>query len=252
MSANEGRVRRRRHPGSGRGRGARKPKGRQVEPRAQDEIRALLGERPRRRDLLIEYLHLVQDRYGCLSAAHLAALAEEMRVSMSEVYETATFYAHFDVVDEDARIARAAHGPGLRQPDLRADGRRRSPAGARSACRRGVSGAAGSLHGSLPHRSDRGGRSSPRRPRERRYGARRHRRGQGASGDSALSRLRCVLRGRRRLRPPACLYRGRAARRRRDRDSRSVGVAGLRRRRLSHRVGSGRSCAATPVPASWR
>ena len=102
MSANEGRVRRRRHPGSGRGRGARKPKGRQVEPGAQDEIRALLEGRSRRRDLLIEYLHLVQDRYGCLSAAHLAALAEEMRVPMSEVYETATFYAHFDVVDEDA------------------------------------------------------------------------------------------------------------------------------------------------------
>ena len=78
------------------------PKGRQVQPEAQDEIRALLGKRPRRRDLLIEYLHLVQDRYGHLSAAHLAALAEEMRVPMSEVYETATFYAHFDIVGEDA------------------------------------------------------------------------------------------------------------------------------------------------------
>ena len=102
MSGEEVRVRRRRHPGSGRGRGALVPKGRQVQPEAQDEVRALLGERPRRRDLLIEHLHLVQDRYGHLSAAHLAALAEEMRVPMSEVYETATFYAHFDVVNEDA------------------------------------------------------------------------------------------------------------------------------------------------------
>ena len=102
MSGNKGRVRRRRHPGSGRGRGALVPKGRQVRTEAQDDIRSLLGDRPRRRDLLIEHLHLVQDRYGCLSAAHLAALAEEMRVPMSEVYETATFYAHFDVLHEDA------------------------------------------------------------------------------------------------------------------------------------------------------
>ena len=102
MAGNEGRARKRRHPGSGRGRGALKPKGRQVRPEAQDDIRSLLAGRPRRRDLLIEYLHLVQDRYGHLSAAHLAALAEEMRVSMSEVYETATFYAHFDIVTEDA------------------------------------------------------------------------------------------------------------------------------------------------------
>ena len=91
---------RRRHPGSGRGRGARKPKGRQVDPQAHDEIQTLLGDRPRQRDLLIEYLHLVQDTYHQLSAAHLAALAEEMRVPMAEIYETATFYAHFDVAAE--------------------------------------------------------------------------------------------------------------------------------------------------------
>ena len=95
-------VRKRRHPGAGRGRAARVPKGRQVRPGALEEIRALLGERPRRRDLLIEHLHLVQDRYRRLSAAHLAALAEEMRVPMAEVYETATFYAHFDVEGEGA------------------------------------------------------------------------------------------------------------------------------------------------------
>jgi formate dehydrogenase len=76
------------------------PKGRQVEPKALDEVRALLGERERRRDLLIEHLHLIQDAYGHLSAAHLAALAQEMKLALTEVYEVATFYAHFDVVKE--------------------------------------------------------------------------------------------------------------------------------------------------------
>src|SRR5437660_7170289 len=84
----------------GRRRGPRTPKGRQIEPRALEEIRSLLGERERRRDLLIEHLHLIQDRYGHLSAAHLAALAAEMKLAQTEVYEVATFYAHFDVVKE--------------------------------------------------------------------------------------------------------------------------------------------------------
>jgi formate dehydrogenase len=84
----------------GRRRPRRTPKGRQVEQGALAEVRALLGERPRRRDLLIEHLHLIQDRYGHLSAAHLAALAAEMRLALTEVYEVATFYAHFDVVKE--------------------------------------------------------------------------------------------------------------------------------------------------------
>jgi formate dehydrogenase len=87
-------------PGSGRRRPPRTPKGRQVEPRALEEVRALLGDRPRRRDLLIEHLHLIQDRHGHLSAAHLAALAAEMKLALAEVYEVATFYAHFDVVKE--------------------------------------------------------------------------------------------------------------------------------------------------------
>ena len=78
----------------------RTPKGRQVEPQPLDDVRALIGERPRRRDLLIEHLHLIQDKYGHLSAAHLAALAQEMRLALTEVYEVATFYAHFDVVKE--------------------------------------------------------------------------------------------------------------------------------------------------------
>ncbi|HET8919261.1 MAG TPA: NAD(P)H-dependent oxidoreductase subunit E [Xanthobacteraceae bacterium] len=84
----------------GRRRAARTPKGRQVDPQALTEICALLGDRERRRDLLIEHLHLIQDRYGHLSAAHLAALAQEMRLALTEVYEVATFYAHFDVVKE--------------------------------------------------------------------------------------------------------------------------------------------------------
>jgi formate dehydrogenase len=78
------------------------PKGRQVDPRALEEVRALLGDRPRRRDLLIEHLHLLQDCVGHLSAPHLVALASEMRLSLAEVYEVATFYAHFDVVTDDA------------------------------------------------------------------------------------------------------------------------------------------------------
>src|SRR5215470_4474594 len=77
------------------------PKGRQVDPRALAQVCALLGDRERRRDLLIEHLHLIQDRYGYLSAAHLAALAQEMKLAQTEIYEVATFYAHFDVVKED-------------------------------------------------------------------------------------------------------------------------------------------------------
>ncbi|MHA1128929.1 MAG: NAD(P)H-dependent oxidoreductase subunit E, partial [Alphaproteobacteria bacterium] len=85
---------------SGKGKGRHTPKGRQLDEIAWKEIEQLLGARPRRRDLLIEYLHLIQDEYGHLSAAHLRALAEEMSLSMAEVYEVASFYAHFDIVKE--------------------------------------------------------------------------------------------------------------------------------------------------------
>ena len=85
---------------SGPGRGRVRPKGRQLDDLAWSQVQDLLGQRPRRRDLLIEFLHLIQDAYGHLSAAHLRALAEEMRLSQAEVYEVATFYAHFDVVKE--------------------------------------------------------------------------------------------------------------------------------------------------------
>ncbi len=93
---------RRRHPGSGRRGGRSRPRGRQVDPDALEQIRDLLGDRPRRRDLLIEHLHRIQDRHHVLSAAHLAALADEMRLALAEVYEVATFYAHFDVAREAA------------------------------------------------------------------------------------------------------------------------------------------------------
>src|SRR6476469_1245647 len=88
------------HPGVGRKRAKSTPKGRQIDPTAAHEIETLLGDRPRRRDLLIEHLHLIQDTYHQISAAHLAALADEMKLSFAEVFETATFYAHFDVVKE--------------------------------------------------------------------------------------------------------------------------------------------------------
>lgn len=85
---------------SGKGKGRRTPKGRQLDETAWKEIEQLLGARSRSRDLLIEHLHLIQDEYGHLSAAHLRALAEEMSLSMAEVYEVASFYAHFDIVKE--------------------------------------------------------------------------------------------------------------------------------------------------------
>jgi formate dehydrogenase len=82
-------------------RGARgQPKGRAVDPEALAQVRALVGDAPRRRDLLIEHLHRIQDAYGCISAAHVVALAQEMQLATTEVYEVATFYHHFDVVKE--------------------------------------------------------------------------------------------------------------------------------------------------------
>ena len=85
----------------GRKRGVRgHPKGRPLDPQAVTEIRSLLGDAPRQRDLLIEFLHRIQDRYRHISAAHILALAEELRLAPTEVYEVATFYHHFDVVKE--------------------------------------------------------------------------------------------------------------------------------------------------------
>ena len=86
---------------SGKGKGRHTPKGRQYDDQALSDVQALLGQHERRADLLIEFLHLIQDEYGHLSAAHLRALAEELRLSQAEVFEVATFYAHFDVIKED-------------------------------------------------------------------------------------------------------------------------------------------------------
>jgi NADH:ubiquinone oxidoreductase subunit F (NADH-binding)/NADH:ubiquinone oxidoreductase subunit E len=84
----------------GRGKVRGTPKGRRVDPKALKEVQELLGKESRRRDLLIEHLHKIQDRYGHLAAAHLVALASEMKMAMAEVYEVATFYHHFDVIKE--------------------------------------------------------------------------------------------------------------------------------------------------------
>jgi len=89
---------------SGRRRDNAKPKGRQLDDAALVDIKRLLGGRPRRRDLLIEFLHLIQDEFRCLQAKHIRALAEEMRLSQVEIYEVASFYDHFDVVKEDEAI----------------------------------------------------------------------------------------------------------------------------------------------------
>ena len=76
------------------------PKGRRVDPAALAEVRELLGDESRQADLLIEHLHKIQDKFGHLASSHLAALAQEMRLAQTEVYEVASFYHHFDIVKE--------------------------------------------------------------------------------------------------------------------------------------------------------
>lgn len=75
-------------------------RGRSIDPVALQQILELLGDKPRRRDLLIEYLHLIQDQFGHISAAHMTALASEMKLATTEVYEVASFYHHFDLIKE--------------------------------------------------------------------------------------------------------------------------------------------------------
>ena len=75
--------------------------GRVIDNKALQEIQSLLGNMPRKRELLIEYLHLIQDHYNCISKSHILALAKELNIPRAEVYEVATFYHHFDVMDED-------------------------------------------------------------------------------------------------------------------------------------------------------
>ncbi len=78
------------------------PRGRPVTDAARQAVAAALGDAPRRRDLLIEHLHALQDRHGALREGHLLALAEALRLAPVEVFEVATFYAHFDVLADDA------------------------------------------------------------------------------------------------------------------------------------------------------
>ncbi|MGF1474764.1 MAG: NADH-ubiquinone oxidoreductase-F iron-sulfur binding region domain-containing protein [Geminicoccaceae bacterium] len=95
------------HPGSGRRKAPVVGKGRQLDDQALTEVRATLGAIPRRRDLLIEHLHLLQDEFRGLFARHLVALADELRLPMAEVFETASFYAHFDIImDEEPAPAK--------------------------------------------------------------------------------------------------------------------------------------------------
>ena len=75
-------------------------RGRHVTQTAQEQIRDLLGSETPRRDLLIEYLHLIQDEFGHIAADHITALAAEMQLATTEIYEVATFYHHFDVIRE--------------------------------------------------------------------------------------------------------------------------------------------------------
>ncbi len=88
-------------PGSGRRRSPFFPKGRLLKPAEREAVSALLGGAPRERSLLIEYLHSIQDSEGCLPAGYLHALAEELRIPMAEIYEVASFYAHFDIVKDN-------------------------------------------------------------------------------------------------------------------------------------------------------
>ncbi len=98
-------IRRFGHPGAGRRQSSPYPKGRQIDPAAAADIARILKGRSLARDLLIEHLHAVQDDTGCLAARHLAALAEAMKLPLAEIFEVATFYAHFDVVDDDEALS---------------------------------------------------------------------------------------------------------------------------------------------------
>ena len=90
------------HPGTSRRKALLHPKGRIIKEEERDAVIKIIGDGPLERPLLIEYLHKIQDSEGCLPASHLHGLAELMRIPMAEVYEVATFYAHFDVIADDA------------------------------------------------------------------------------------------------------------------------------------------------------
>jgi len=80
-------------------------RGRSTDPVAREQIKDLLGDKPRRRDLLIEFLHLIEDNYKQISAVHTVALAEAMKLSVAEVFEVASFYHHFHIVKDEQEPA---------------------------------------------------------------------------------------------------------------------------------------------------
>ena len=224
------------------GAGAPAGAGRRARRRAVRSIRrrrptsqALLTDRPRRRDLLIEHLHLIQDHYGHISGAHLAALAAEMKLAQTEVYEVATFYAHFDVVKEgetppppvtvrvcdslSCALAGAEHLLAELAEKTRAECARRARA----------------LHGRLRPRA-----GLRRRPRPGDAG----RRGESHRGGGKARACRMPIRRRpafdayvqrRRLRLAQGLYRRQAHARRTHQDRQRCRTARPRRRRLSDR-----------------
>ena len=223
--------------GRGKGDGSRKPnrtpKGRQIDPQALDEVRALLTDRPRRRDLLIEHLHLIQDHYGYLSAAHLTALAAEMKLALTEVYEVATFYSHFDVV-KDGPAAAGRHRARVRFAVLR-HGRRGSVAEEIAGDpRQGRARGARALHGRLRPRAGRCRRAFADLQGDVRSGRRRREDEQARACLEAHGGF-CRLRTSRRLRAAEGLSVGQAHARRTDQDRQRRRPARPRRRRISHR-----------------
>lgn len=101
MTANGNSGKRRRvHPGSGRRKAPVHPKGRQLDAEDAAQLLVLLGDGVLERPLLIEYLHAIQEAEGCLPAGLMQALAEALKIPMAEVYEVASFYAHFDIVGD--------------------------------------------------------------------------------------------------------------------------------------------------------
>ena len=182
-------------PETPRSRRERGPKGRVVDDAALADVRALLGNRERRRDLLIEHLHLIQDKFGCLEARHLRALAEEMRLSQAEVYEVASFYDHFDIIKEGEpkpapvtiRVCESISCmiAGADAVDRALERRRRSAAGPCRSCRmrRPLRGRAGG-----PSRRPRGRERDGRRAAARRArAAHRRRRSRSTSRSTSIA-----------------------------------------------------------------
>ena len=223
----------------------RTPKGRQIDPAALDEVRALLADRPRRRDLLIEHLHLIQDRYGHLSAAHLAALAAEMKLAQTEVYEVATFYAHFDVVKDGPpppaitvrvcdRLSCAMAGAEQLLSEIAGDTRRRCARGARA------------LHGRLRPRAGRRGRPCADDAGDGRHSCRRRRKRNKHAHAWHPGADFAAYQQSRRLRAAEGLPRRQAHPRRRDQDRERRRPARARRRRISRPGANGSWCAPNP------